>query len=104
MRELLGKIPTKDPKPSVTGTLRKIHFYIECEEAIEECRLAIIPRCQPAIGEIFAAILQQSEPQQWPQDSRLHGVGRPVPSPRHCDWLRNGAEPRQLLAGLPAVC
>jgi hypothetical protein len=56
MRELLGKIPTKDPKPSVTGTLRKIHFYIECEEAIEECRLAIIPRCQPAIGEIFAAI------------------------------------------------
>jgi len=46
MRELLGKIPTKDPKPSVTGTLRKIHFYIECEEAIEECRLAIIPRCQ----------------------------------------------------------
>jgi hypothetical protein len=34
MRELLGKIPTKDPKPSVTGTLRKIHFYIECEKAI----------------------------------------------------------------------
>ena len=61
MPELLGKIPTKDPKPSVTGTLRKIHFYIECEEAIEECRLAIIPRCQPAIGEILAAILQQSE-------------------------------------------
>jgi hypothetical protein len=60
MRELLGKIPTKDPKPSVTGTLRKIHFYIECEEAIEECRLAIIPRCQPAIGEIFAAILQRT--------------------------------------------
>ena len=56
MWELLGKIPTKDPKPSVTGTLRKIHFYIECEEAIEEWRLAIIPRCQPAIGEIFAAI------------------------------------------------
>jgi hypothetical protein len=104
MRELLGKIPTKDPKPSVTGTLRKIHFYIECEEAIEGCRLAIIPRCQPAIGEIFAAMLQQSEPQQWPQDSRLHGLGRPVPSPRHCDRLRNGAEPRQLLAGLSAVC
>jgi hypothetical protein len=97
MRELLGKIPTKDPKPSVTGTLRKIHFYIECEEAIEECRLAII-------REIFAAMLQQSEPQQWQQDSRLHGLGRPVPSPRHCDRLRNGAEPRQLLAGLSAVC
>ena len=45
MRELLGKIPTKDPKPSVTGTLRKIHFYIECEQAIEEWRLAIMPRC-----------------------------------------------------------
>ena len=54
--------------------------------------------------DLSALILQQSEPQRWPQDSRLHGVGRPVPSPRQCGRLRNSAEPRQLLAGLPVAC
>src|ERR1035441_7122752 len=91
--------------PSMTGTLRKIHFYIECEQAVEECRLAmIVPRCEPAVGDVFAAVLQQSEPQQWPQNSRLHGISRPVPSPRQCGRFRDGAQPRQLLTGLPVAC
>ena len=66
--------------PSMTGTMRKIHFYVECEQEIEEYRLSIIvPHREPAVGDAFAALIQQSEPQQWPQDPRLHGVGRTCP-------------------------
>ena len=60
MPELLGKIPTKDPKPSVTGTLRKIHFYRMRggDRTVQTSDNTALPT---AIGEILAAILQQSE-------------------------------------------
>src|SRR6266566_7300953 len=90
--------------PSVTGALRKIHFDIKREQPIEQGHLAIVmPRCESAVGDLFTTVLQQSEPQQRTQDSRLHGVGRSVPRPRQYGRLRDGAQPRQLLAGLPAV-
>ena len=49
--------------PSVTRANRKIHFDIEREQAIEQRCLAIVmPRREPAVGEFFAAVLQQTEP------------------------------------------
>ena len=56
--------------PSVTGALRKIHFDIERQQPIEQRRLAIImPRLEAAVADLFAAVLQQTKPQQRPQDS-----------------------------------
>ena len=82
----------------------KIHFHIEREQPIEQWRLAIIvPGREPAVRDLFAAVLQQSEPQQRAQNSRLYGVGRPVPRSRKHRRFRDGAKPRQFLAGLPVI-
>src|SRR4051794_20823111 len=84
--------------PSVTGTLPKIHFDIEREQSIKQRRLAIImPGLEAAVADLFAAVLEQTKPQQTPQHSGLHGVGRPVPCPRQNGRLRDGTQPRQLL-------
>jgi len=67
---------------SVTGPYHKIRFDIEREQPIKQWGLAIIvPLRELAVLNLFAAVLQQPEPQQRSQDSRLHGVGRPVPGP-----------------------
>jgi hypothetical protein len=48
---------------SVTGALRKIHFDIESQQPIEQRHLAIImPRLEAAVGDLFAAVLQQTKP------------------------------------------
>jgi hypothetical protein len=85
---------------------RKWRFgrYIESEKPVEHRRLAIImPRREPAIRDFFAAVLHQTKPQQRSQDSRFHCVARPVPRSRKHRCLWDGAEPRQLLAGLPVI-
>jgi len=49
--------------PSVTGAVRKIHFDIESQQPIEQRHLAIImPRLEAAVGDLFAAVLQQTKP------------------------------------------
>jgi len=61
---------------SVKGALSKIQFDIERDQSVEQRHLAIVvPRCESAVGDLFAAVLKQSKPQQRTQDSRLHGAG-----------------------------
>ena len=55
---------------SVTRALRKIQFNTERQQPIEQRRLAIImPRLEAAVAGLFAAVLEQTKPQQGPQDS-----------------------------------
>src|SRR6185295_1634841 len=42
--------------------------------------------------------VRQTKPQQRPQESGLHGVGRPVPCPRQNGRLRDGTQPRAMVA------
>ena len=56
--------------PSVTGAFRKLHFDIECEQAIEQCSLAIkMLRAELVALTLLATVFQQPKPQQWSQDS-----------------------------------
>src|SRR5215467_1124399 len=58
---------------------------------------------EPAARYLFAAVLQQSEPEQRSEDFGLHRVGRPVPHLRKHRRIRNSAKPRQFLGGLPVI-
>jgi hypothetical protein len=75
--------PWQNNGSSVARPLRKIHFDIKLKQALEQRSLAIIiPRPELGVRDLFATVLQQSKPQQRPQDFRLQGKCRPVPSPR----------------------
>src|SRR5262249_10501239 len=91
-------------KPSMPGALQRIYCYVEGQQSIEQGRLAVkMMLAEPIDWHLFATVFEESEPEQGPEDPGLHRVGRLVPRSRKHRRFRDGAKPRQFLAGLPVI-
>src|SRR5262245_49951654 len=84
---------------------RRIYCNVEGQQSIEHGRLAVkMMLAEPIAWHLFATVFEESEPEQGPEDPGLHRVGRPVPArSRKHRRFRDGAKPRQFLAGLPVI-
>ena len=90
---------------SMSGSLHQIHCDVERQHLVEQGCLAIeMMLVEPTLRDLFATVFEQSEPQQRSEDPGLHRVCGSVPRSGKHRGLRDGAEPCQLLAGLPVGC